>query len=142
VVGRLAGAAALVAVAAAQTGTKPQRYKGLEISVTGIERADNAALSDCPPGANTQRAMAKPNEQFAIVSLAISVLPDYKEIILKKPVLHDAAGASYNTAASFVDVGKEPKYTCRFPFRVPTGTKLKTLDVDGVTFDVAALEGK
>ena len=35
----------------------PQNYKGLDMTVAGVERAGNVSLSDCPPGANTVRGV-------------------------------------------------------------------------------------
>src|SRR5437899_715639 len=69
-----------------------QTYKGLELSVTGVRRDSSAALSDCPPGANTQRAMARPGEGFAIVTVKVRVLPGYQPAPLKRPVLTDSGG--------------------------------------------------
>jgi hypothetical protein len=135
-------AAAAASVAAQGTDPKPQRYKGLEIAVTGVERAASAGLSDCPPGANTQRAMTRPGEQFAIVSVAFKVLPDYKETMLKRPVLRGEGSAVFNTAATFVDPGKTPSYTCQFPFRVPDGAKLKALEIETISFDLSGLDVK
>jgi hypothetical protein len=125
--------------AAGQTGPKPQAYKGLEITVSGVERASSASLNDCPPGANTVKGMAKPGEQFALVSVAFKVLPDFKDTPLKRPVLYDVNGTAYNTAMSFVDVGKTPAFTCNFAFRVPEDAKLKRFQIETVSFD---LEGK
>ena len=104
--------------------------------VVGVERASSAGLSDCPPGENTQRAMAKPGEGFAIVTVKMKVLPAYKPGPLNRPVLTDAAGKTYNTAVSFVDLQKVPEVSCAFPFRIPDGTKLKSVRIDTVSFDL------
>ena len=117
-----------------------QTFKGLEIAVVSLTRVSSAALGDCPPGTNSQRAMSRPGEGFAVVTLKLKVLPDFKPFVPKKPVVTDRAGKTYNTAASFVDVGKTPEYTCGFPFRLPEGTKLKSIQVDGVTFDLTPLD--
>ena len=128
------------AVAARQAGGTPQTYKGLELKVTGIQRAPTASLRDCPPGANTVKATAKPGEQFAIVSIAVKVLPGYQPSPLKRPSVTDAAGMTHNTAATFVDVGSVPEFSCAFPFRLPQGTRLKTFQVETASFDVTALD--
>ena len=130
---------------AAQTGTPTAAkvYKNLEMSVTGIARATSAALKDCPPGANSQRSTARGAEEFAVVTLKVKVLPAYKPEPLLKPTLTDTAGKTYNTAVSFVDVGKVPEFSCEIPFRVPLGTTFKTLKVDdAVTIDLSGLDLK
>jgi hypothetical protein len=137
---------ALVAVASASAlaaqgreAPRPRADRGVEISVVGVERATNAALGDCPPGANTQRAMARTGEEFAIVTVALAVKDPAALGPAKRPVLIDAAGKSYNTAASFVDPGKTPAASCQFPFRIPAGTKLKALQIDSLRFDLTTL---
>jgi hypothetical protein len=47
------------------------------MAVVGVERASSAGLTDCPPGANTVRAMSKPGEGFAIVTVRMKVLMVY-----------------------------------------------------------------
>ena len=129
--------------AATAAGTPaPQTYKGLELSIGGLERASSAGLADCPPGANTVRAMTKPGEEFAIVTVKMKVLTNYQPAPLKRPVLTDTAGKTYNTAASFVDVGKVPEFSCAFPFRVPEGTKVKSVQIDTASFDLTSLDAK
>jgi hypothetical protein len=121
---------------AAQTG-KPVTYKGLEMSVAGVERAPTASLKDCPPGGNTVNATTRPGEEFAVVKVNFKVLPAFQpNTMLKRPVVTDEAGKTYNTAVSFVDVGSTPDFSCSIPFRVPTGTKLKTLQVDSATLNI------
>ena len=112
-----AGVAAAGLQAVAQS--KPQNYKGLEVSVSGVERASNVSLTDCPPGANIVRGVIKPGT-------------------LPKPVAEDAAGKTYNTAQSFAEVGATPSFSCTFSFRVPTGTELKKLTLDTVSIDLPA----
>jgi hypothetical protein len=124
------------------TAPASQTYKGLEISVVALERASSAALSDCPPGANTQRAMARPGEEFAIVTVNVKVLPGYTPTTLKRPLVTDRAGKTYNTAATFVDLGKAPAFSCAFPFRVPELTQLKSLQIDALSFDLGSLYPK
>ncbi len=119
---------------------KPQTFNGLEMSVTGVERASSAGLSDCPPGANTVRGMTKPGEEFTIVTVKFTVLPAFKAVPLKKPVLTGADGKAYNTAVSFVDVGGTPEFSCAFPFRTPQGTKVKSLSIGTATLDLTKLD--
>lgn len=115
-------------------------YKGLEIVATVVERAQNVPLVDCPPGTNTQRGNARAGEEFAVVSLAFKVTPAFKETIVKKPVLTDANGKVYNTSVAIIDPGSVPEYTCSFPFRVPTGTKVASVQIDTATLDLASLD--
>jgi hypothetical protein len=115
---------------------KPVNYKGLEITVASVERAPTVGLKDCPPGSNTVRGLTKPGEEFAIVNLAFKVTPAFKETIVKKPVLLDASGKTFNTAMSFVDPGTVPEYTCGFAYRVPEGTKLGKIQIDTTTLDL------
>jgi hypothetical protein len=117
-------------------------YKGLEITPTGVERAQNVPLLDCPPGSNSQRGNARGGEEFAVVSLAFKVTPGFKETMVKKPVLTDATGKVYNTSVAIIDAGSKPEYTCAFPFRVPVGTKVASLQIDTAVIDVAALDKK
>ena len=123
-------------------GTKPVNYKGLEITPLSIDRAMNAALIDCPPGTNTQRGNALAGEEFAVVTLAFKVTPEYKEIIVKKPVMKDASGKTYNTSVAIIDAGSVPEYKCAFPFRVPAGTKVASISIDTATINLATLDKK
>jgi hypothetical protein len=61
---------------------------------------------------------------------------------MKRPTITDTADKKFNTAATFVDVGKVPEFSCTFPFRVPEGTKLKALQIEGTSFDLTSLESK
>jgi len=124
-----------------QTGP-PTNYKGLEITPLGVERAQNVALLDCPPGSNTQRGNARPGEEFAVVSLAFKVTPAFKETIVKKPVLTDATGKVFNTSVAIIDPGSRPEYQCSFPFRVPAGTKVASVQIDTASINVASLDKK
>lgn len=130
--------ACLVATTAGQAG-KATNYKGLEITPLSIERAMNAALIDCPPGTNTQRGNALAGEEFAVVTLGFKVTPEYKETIVKKPVMKDASGKTYNTSVAIIDAGSVPEYKCAFPFRVPAGTKVASVTIDTATFNLAPL---
>ena len=119
---------------------KPANYKGLEITVASVERAATVGLRDCPPGSNTVRGLTKPGEEFAIVNLSFKVTPAFKETIVKKPVLLDASGKTFNTAMSFVDPGATPEYSCGFAYRVPSGTKLGKIQIDTTTLDLSPFD--
>ena len=134
-------AACLTVTIAGQAG-QSVNYKGLEVGATGIERAQNVALIDCPPTTNSQRGNARAGEEFAVVSLAFKVTPAFKERIVKKPVLTDATGKVYNTSVAIIDPGSQPEYKCSFPFRVPTGTKVASVQIDTASIDIASLEKK
>ena len=122
--------------------SKPANYKGLEITVVGIERSATVGLKDCPPGSNSVRGLTKPGEEFAIVNLSFKVTPAFKETIVKKPVLLDASGKTFNTAMSFIDPGATPEYSCGFAYRVPDGTKLGKLQIDTTTLDLTPFDKK
>jgi hypothetical protein len=131
----------LAVVAAGQTAGK-QPVPGLDVTVTKVERAATASLRDCPPGSNTVTAITRPGEQFALVTVAFKVAPSFQAAPMKRPSITDAADKKFNTAATFVDVGKVPEFSCTFPFRVPEGTKLKALQIENATFDLSSLESK
>ncbi len=95
-------------LAVSAQGAKPANYKGLEITVTGVERAMNVGLKDCPPGSNTVRGNTKPGEEFANITIAFKVTPAFKETMMKKPVLVDADGKTFNTSVAFVDPASGP----------------------------------
>jgi hypothetical protein len=129
----------MVAIAAMQA--KPTNYKGLEFTALGIERAKNVALIDCPPGTNTVRGNARGEEEFVVVNMAFKVTPSFDaKTIVKKPVLTDTAGKTYNTSVSIVDAGSVPEYKCGFPFRVPLGTKVASVAIDTATINIASLD--
>jgi hypothetical protein len=121
---------------------KPANYKGLEITVASIERSATVGLKDCPPGANSIRGLTKPGEEFAIVNLSFKVTPAFKETLVKKPVLLDASGKTFNTAMSFIDPGATPEYSCGFAYRVPEGTKLGKIQIDTTTLDLTPFDKK
>jgi len=131
----------VVALAKAEQ-TKPANYKGLEVTVTGVERSSTVALRDCPPGANSIRGLTKPGEEFAIVNLSFKVTPAFKETIVKKPVLIDAGGKTFQTAMAFIDPGSQPEYSCGFAYRVPEGTKLGRIQIDTTTIDLTPFDRK
>jgi hypothetical protein len=132
--------ALLAVVAAGQAASKGQPLPGLDAAVTKVERAASASLRDCPPGTNTVNAVTRPGEQFALVTVAFKVSPAFKAAPMKRPSITDSAGKNYNTASTFVDVGSVPEYSCTFPFRVPEGTKLKSLQLESTSLDLSALD--
>ncbi len=117
-------------------------YKGLEIKPVSVERAQNVPLVDCPPTTNSQRGNARAGEEFAVVSLSFKVTPAFKETIVKKPVLTDSTGKVYNTSVAIIDPGSQPEYKCSFPFRVPAGTKVASVQIDTAIIELAALDKK
>jgi hypothetical protein len=99
------------------------------------------SLSDCPPGANTQRGVIKPGDttEFASVKVDFKVLPAFKPGMVAKPVLYDDSGKAYNTAQSFGEIASGSSFSCTFSFRVPKGAKVTKLAIDTASFDLAAL---
>ena len=132
----------LAVVASGQAASKGQPLPGLDATVTKVERAASASLRDCPPGSNTVNAVTRPGEQFALVTVAFKVSSAFKAAPMKRPSVTDVADKKYNTAATFVDVGSVPEYSCTFPFRVPEGTKLKALQLETASLDLSSLEPK
>jgi hypothetical protein len=127
--------------AAAQSAGKPA-MPGLDVTVTKVERAPTASLRDCPPGSNTVNATTRPGEQFALVTVAFKVGSSFQPAPMKRPTITDASDKKFNTAATFVDVGKVPEFSCTFPFRVPEGTKLKALQIESASYDLTSLDSK
>ena len=130
----------LAAMASGQAASKGQPLPGLDATVTKVERAASASLRDCPPGSNTVNAVTRPGEQFALITVAFKVSPAFKAAPMKRPSVTDVADKKYNTAATFVDVGSVPEYSCTFPFRVPEGTKLKSLQLETTSLDLSSLD--
>jgi len=128
----------LAAVAFAQTAGRPQTVHGLQVSIGNMEKAEKAALRDCPPGTNTVNAVQRPGDELAVVTLNFKVLPDFKSGPMKRPTATASDGKVYNTSVQFVDVGSVPEYSCQFIYRVPQGTTLKSLQVEDATFDLPA----
>jgi hypothetical protein len=124
----------------AQSGGASKVSRGLEISAAGVEHTPKASLKDCPPGANTVGSTAKPGEEFAVVTLNFKVLPAFKATTFRRPVLTDVSGKTYNTAASLVDVGKVPEFSCAIPFRVPAGTKARSIQIEDASIDLTAID--
>ena len=135
----IAVSASIAVVVTAQTASKPA-MPGLDVTVTKVERAATASLRDCPPGSNTVTAITRPGEQFALVTVSFKVAPSFKPGPMKRPTVTDAADKKFNTAATFVDVGTVPEFSCTFPFRVPEGTKLKALQIESASYDLTALD--
>ncbi len=129
----------LLVVGAMQT---PGGYKGLEITVTGLQRAANVSLQDCPPGDNTVRGVIRPGEEneFVTVRIEVKVLPSFAPLQLPKPVLYDEADKPYKTAQSFGELSASPPYSCSFSFRVPKGTNVSRFAIEEVSFDVSAFD--
>ena len=73
---------------------------------------------------------------MAVVTVGFKVLPDFKPVMMKRPTATSTDGKVYNTSVQFVDVGSVPEYSCAFTFRVPEGTKLKSLQIDSATLDL------
>jgi hypothetical protein len=133
--------AATIFLSAAAMQAKPTNYKGLEVTPIGVERAKNVALIDCPPGNNSVRGNARGDEEFVVVNVAFKVTPSFDaKTIVKKPVLTDTAGKTYNTSVSIIDAGSVPEYKCGFPFRVPMGTKVASVAIDTATINIASLD--
>jgi hypothetical protein len=132
---------AVCMVAPAAMQAKATNYKGLEVTPLGIERAKNVALIDCPPGNNSVRGNARGEEEFVVVNMAFKVTPAFDaKTIVKKPMLTDTAGKTYNTSVSIIDAGSMPEYKCGFPFRVPLGTKVASVAIDTATINIASLD--
>ena len=55
-------------------------YKGLELTVSGVDCATNVSLTDCPAGANIVRGVIRPGDpmEFASVKVDFKVLPAFK----------------------------------------------------------------
>lgn len=134
------GACLLAVAASAAIAAQSNAVPGLEIKVTKVERAPSASLRDCPPGTNTVNAVSKPGEQFALVTVAFKVGSGFKPAPMKRPTVTDTADKNYFTPSQFVDVGSVPEFSCTFPFRVPEGTKLKTLNIEAAKIDLASMD--
>jgi hypothetical protein len=136
-------ACALIAAMGAHLSaqSKPQTYKGLELTVADVTRATNVSLSDCPQGANTQRGVIKPGDpmEFAAVKVEFKVLPAFKPGPIPKPTLTDESGKAYNTAQSFGDVAAASSFSCTFAFRIPKGAKVTKFSLDTTSIDLTNL---
>jgi hypothetical protein len=137
----VAGSAASVLLAAVVAGQAASKtVNGLQVSVAKVERMEKSSLRDCPPGTNTVNAVQRPGDELAVVTVSFKVMPDFKPVIMKRPTVTAADDKVYNTSVQFVDVGSVPEYSCQFTYRVPQGTKLKSLSIEGTTFDLSALD--
>ena len=121
---------------------KMQTFNGLEMTPVSVERAAVASLKDCPPGSNVVNATTRPGEEFAVVTIKFKVTPAFKPGPMKRPVLTDATGKAFNTAVQFYDVASVPEFSCSIPFRVPTGTAVKSLQIETAALDLAGLDKK
>jgi hypothetical protein len=124
----------LVAALAAQS--KSATDKNLQMTVTGVDLTDKGSLRDCPPGTNTVNSVALAGQQIANVTVAFKVLPGFKPGPMKRATVADTDGKTYNTSVQFVDVGSVPEFSCTFVYRVPSGTKLKSMQIEGATLDL------
>lgn len=118
---------------------KPVTDKNLQMTPTSVELTDKGSLRDCPPGTNTVNSVARAGEQIANVTVAFKVLPGFKPGPMKRPTVADADGKTFNTSVQFVDVGSVPDFSCTFVYRVPQGTKLKSMQIEGATLDLSTL---
>ena len=126
-----------------QTAGKSQTVNGLQMTVSSVQRMEKASLRDCPPATNSVNAVERPGDQLSVVTVAFKVLPDFKQRApgtMKRPVATAADGTAFNTSVQFVDVGSVPEYSCQFIYRVPQGTKLKSMHVESAIFDLSSLE--
>ena len=133
------GLAVLGCVAALVAQGKPVTDKNLQMTPTGVELTDKGSLRDCPPGTNTVNSVARAGEQIANVTVGFKALPGFKPGPMKRPTVTAADGKTYNTSVQFVDVGSVPEFSCTFVYRVPEGTKLKSMQIEGATLDLSAL---
>jgi hypothetical protein len=132
----------LAAAAVAQAG-KAQIANGLQMTVAGVKLMERASLRDCPPGTNTVNAVQRPGDQLSVVTVAFKVLSDFKPRppgTMKRAIATAADGTVFNTSVKFVDVGSVAEYSCDFVYRVPSGTVLKTLQIEDAKFDLPALD--
>ncbi|HZP49226.1 MAG TPA: hypothetical protein VFB07_11855 [Vicinamibacterales bacterium] len=134
-----AGGVLAASVAALAAQGKPQTWKNLQMTPTGVELTDKGSLRDCPPGTNTVNSVARAGEQIANVTVAFKVLPGFMPGPMKRPVVTAADGKTYNTSVQFVDVGSVPEFSCTFVYRVPQGTQLKSMTIEDATLDLSGL---
>lgn len=113
--------------------------KNLQMTPTSVELTDKGSLRDCPPGTNTVNSVARTGEQIANVTVGFKVLPGFKPAPMKRPTVTAADGKTYNTSVQFVDVGSVPEFSCTFVYRVPEGTKLKSMQIEGATLDLSGV---
>jgi hypothetical protein len=116
-----------------------QTYKGLEVTVTGVERRRIATIRVCPHGNFSADVTDEYGYGFAVVMVTIKLKREYADTQPKRFELYDVDNKKYTTLAKvFID---EPgKFSCEFPFVVPEGTKLKKFQFEEVSFDLEKLE--
>lgn len=134
--------AAIVALAAPVMAQGLANYKGLDVKVSGVTRATNVSLTDCPAGANIVRGVIRPGDvnEFVSVTVDFTVTSAFKPGVLAKPTLTGADGKVYNTAQSFGEIasGAAP-FQCTFSFRVPKGAAVTAFALEGAKVDVTAM---
>jgi hypothetical protein len=135
----LIGSVVAACAAALAAQGKPQTWKNLQMTPTGVEMTDKGSLRDCPPGTNTVNSVARAGEEIANVTVAFKVLPGFSPAPMKRPVVTATDGKTYNTSVQFVDVGSVPDFSCTFVYRVPQGTKLKSMQIEDATLDLTAV---
>ena len=133
------GVAVLGGISALAAQGKAVTDKNLQMTPTSVEFTDKGSLRDCPPGTNTVNSVARAGEQIANVTVGFKVLPGFKPGPMKRPTVTAADGKTYNTSVQFVDVGSVPEFSCTFVYRVPEGTKLKSMQIEGATIDLSTL---
>jgi hypothetical protein len=132
-------ACALLPGAGATLSGQSATVRGLEVSVSGVARATNVSLTDCPPGANSVRGVIRPGDanEFISVTLDFKVLAAFKPGPMPSPMLADSAGKEYKTAQAFGEIGGTPSFSCTFSFRVPKGTTPARLTIDSTPVDLS-----
>ena len=135
-------AGAIAMIASAVLIAQSKTVNGLQVTVKSVARAERTPLRDCPPGTNSVNAVQRPGDELAVVTVDFKVTPDFKPVTMKRPTATATDDKVYNTSIQFVDVGSVPEYSCQFVYRVPQGTKLKTLQIEGASFDISGLESK
>src|SRR5438445_4476495 len=137
-----AGAIAIAAIVPGAVGAEgpSKTVNSLQVTVKSVERTERASLRDCPPSTNSVNAVQRPGDEIAVVTVNFKVMSDFKPVMMKRPTVTAADDKVYNTSVQFVDVGSVPEYACQFVYRVPTGTKLKSMHVESAIFDLSSLE--
>src|ERR1051326_3380357 len=129
---RILTAGAMAIASAALLAQGPSKtVNGLQVTVKSVERAEKASLRDCPPATNSVNAVQRPGDELAVVTVGFKVTPDFKPGPMKRATATATDDKVYNTSIQFVDVGSIPEYSCQFVYRVPKGTKLKSLQIEG-----------
>jgi hypothetical protein len=137
-----AGAIAIASASILVAQGKMQTVNGLQVTVKKVERSEKIGLRDCPPSTNTVNAVQRPGDELAVVTVDFKVTPAFKPGPMKRPTATATDDKVFNTSIQFVDAGSVPEYSCQFVYRVPQGTKLKSLQIEGASFDISGLESK